>query len=134
MRAVPDVRRVDADRARIILEASGFVVSVDSLESQIPRGRVVSSVPAPDQTVALPSEIRLQVSTGPPMVPMPLLLGLEEADALAVLDSLGLVVGEVEEVFRFGRDQGVVVEQEPSADTPMDRGAAVRLAVGRRGG
>ena len=134
MRAVPDVRRVDADRARIILESSGFVVSVDSLESEIPRGRVVSTAPSAGQTVALPAEIRLQVSTGPPLVPMPMLLGLEEAEALAVLDSLGLTVGEVEEVFRFGRDQGIVVEQEPPADTPMERGAAVRLAVGRRGG
>lgn len=134
MRAVPDVRRVDADRARIILESSGFVVSVDSLESEIPRGRVVSTEPVADRTVSLPAEIRLQVSTGPPLVPMPMLLGLDEVDALAVLDSLGLTVGEVEEVFRFGRDQGVVVEQEPPADTPMERGAAVRLAVGRRGG
>ncbi|HSG46178.1 MAG TPA: PASTA domain-containing protein, partial [Longimicrobiales bacterium] len=134
MRAVPDVRRVDAERARIILESSGFVVSVDSIEAEIPRGRVVSTAPAPEQTVSLPAEIRLRVSTGPPLVPMPMLLGLEEAEALAVLDSLGLTVGEVEEVFRFGRDQGVVVEQEPPADTPMERGAAVRLAVGRRGG
>jgi len=87
-----------------------------------------------DETVALPAEILLQVSTGPPLVPMPLLLGLDEGDAIAVLDSLGLTVGEIEEVFRFGRDQGVVVEQEPPADTPMERGSAVRLAVGRRGG
>jgi serine/threonine-protein kinase len=134
MRAVPDVRRVDADRARIILEATGFVVHVDSVESEVPRGRVVASAPQPDETVALPAEIVLRVSTGPPLVPMPLLLGLEEAEARAALDSLGLTVGTVEEVFRFGRDQGIVVEQEPPADTPMERGAAVRLAVGRRGG
>ena len=134
MRAVPDVRRVDSDRARIILESSGFVVSIDSLESETPRGRVVFTAPEPDDTVSLPAEIRLKVSTGPPLVPMPLLLGLDESEALAVLDSLGLTVGQVEEVFRFGRDQGVVVEQEPPADTPMERGSAVRLAVGRRGG
>jgi beta-lactam-binding protein with PASTA domain len=65
---------------------------------------------------------------------MPLLLGLEELEAMAVLDSLGLVVSDVREVFRFGRDQGIVVEQEPPSDTPMERGSAVRLAVGRRGG
>jgi beta-lactam-binding protein with PASTA domain len=46
---------------------------------------------------------------------------------------LGLVVREVEEVFRFGRDQGIVVEQEPAGGTELERGAAVRLAVGRRG-
>jgi hypothetical protein len=39
----------------------------------------------------------------------------------------------VEEVFRFGRDQGIVVEQEPASDTELQRGTEVRLAVGRRG-
>ena len=134
MRSIPDVGGVDADRARIMLESSGFVVFIDSMESESPRGRVVSTVPKADATVALPAEIRLRVSEGPPRVPMPLLLGLDEAEALSVLESLGLVVSEVEEVFRFGRDQGVVVEQEPPAETPMERGATVRLAVGRRGG
>jgi beta-lactam-binding protein with PASTA domain len=65
---------------------------------------------------------------------MPTVLGLDEREARDSLAALGLDVGEVEEVFRFGRDQGIVVEQEPPADTPMERGAAVRLAVGRRGG
>ena len=40
---------------------------------------------------------------------------------------------DIEEVFRFGRDQGIVVEQEPMADTGLQRGAAVRLKVGRQG-
>jgi beta-lactam-binding protein with PASTA domain len=64
---------------------------------------------------------------------MPLVLGMEQAEAESVLDSLGLVVSGVEEVFRFGRDQGIVVEQEPAADTELRRGSAVRLKVGRRG-
>jgi eukaryotic-like serine/threonine-protein kinase len=134
LRAVPDMRHVDADRARIVLETSGFVVVVDSVEAEVPRGRVVQTRPSPDQTVALPTEIHLQVSKGPPLIPMPLVLGLTEADAVAVLDSLGLAVGEVREVFRFGRDQGIVVEQEPPADSLLQRGTTVRLSVGRRGG
>jgi beta-lactam-binding protein with PASTA domain len=65
---------------------------------------------------------------------MPFVLGLEEAEARSMLDSLGLVVSEVREVFRFGRDQGIVVEQEPSGGTELRRGDEVNLAVGRRGG
>lgn len=132
-RAVPDVVRLDADRARTILQTTGFVVRVDSVESDLPRGRVVSVAPPPDTVVALPHEVHLTVSTGPPVVRMPLVLGMEERDARSMLDSLGLVVSDVREVFRFGRDQGIVVEQEPAADTELARGAAVRLAVGRRG-
>jgi serine/threonine-protein kinase len=133
MRAVPDVRRLMADRARIVLESSGFIVNIDTAEAEEPRGRVIDVDPGPEVVVALPAAVRLLVSAGPPLVTMPFVLGLEEGEALRMLDSLGLVVSQVEEVFRFGRDQGVVVEQEPAADTQLQRGAGVRLAVGRGG-
>lgn len=132
-RSVPDVLGLEEDRARIVLETSGFIVSIDTMMAEAPRGRVVRVDPAPDREVALPAEIHLFVSAGPPVVSMPLVLGLEQGEAESLLDSLGLVVSDVEEVFRFGRDQGIVVEQEPAADTELERGSSVRLKVGRRG-
>jgi serine/threonine-protein kinase len=133
LRAVPDVSGVALDRARVILETSGFVVTLDSTDADVPRGRVVVTTPPADSMVALPAQIQLTVSLGPPLVPMPSVLGMDEATARAAIDSLGLVVSEVKEVFRFGRDQGIVVEQEPPADSLLERGSAVRLSVGRRG-
>lgn len=133
MRSIPDVVRLDENRARIVLEASGFIVHVDTLEAEEPRGRVVTLSPPPDSVVALPASVRLVVSAGPPLVTMPFVLGLQQVEAELLLDSLGLVVSDVEEVFRFGRDQGIVVEQEPAADTQVRRGSGVRLKVGRRG-
>jgi len=133
-RPVPDVMRLRADRAQIVLEATGFEVVVDSVESEFPRGSVVAMDPEAGTEATVPREVILIVSMGPPMVEMPLLLGLQEEQAIAVVDSMGLVVAEVETRFRFGRDQGLVVEQEPPASTLVERGAAVRLVVGRRGG
>lgn len=132
-RSVPDVRALDEARARVVLESSGFVVSVFTAEDEAPRGQVISVSPSPGDVVELPAQVRLGVSAGPPVVRMPLVLGMELAEAEASLDSLGLIVSDVEEVFRFGRDQGIVVEQEPAADTEMRRGTGVRLKVGRRG-
>ncbi len=132
-RSVPDVLGLAEDRARIMLETSGFLVRTDTAESEEPRGRILEVTPAPGQQVVLPGQVRLLVSTGPPVITMPLVLGLEEAAAIAMLDSLGLVVTEVDEVFRFGRDQGIVVEQEPASDAELERGSPIRLKVGRRG-
>lgn len=132
-RSVPDVRGLDEGRARVMLETSGFLVRTDTSESEEPRGRIIEVFPPPGQQVVLPGQVRLLVSTGPPVITMPFVLGLEEAAAVMLLDSLGLVVGEVEEVFRFGRDQGIVVEQEPASETELERGTPVRLKVGRRG-
>ncbi len=133
-RPVPDVTRLRADRARTVLEATGFLVVVDSTESELPRGSVITMEPEAGTEAVIPQEIRLTVSLGPPMVEMPLLLGLREEQARAVLDTLGLSLSEVETRFRFGRDQGLVVEQEPPAATQVERGSGVRLVVGRRGG
>jgi beta-lactam-binding protein with PASTA domain len=132
-RGVPDVTGLDEDRARIVLETSGFLVASDTTESEEPRGRVVEVSPVPGQQVVLPGQVRLLVSTGPPVILMPMVLGLPEEEAVMLLDSLGLIVGPVEEMFTFGRDQGIVVQQEPASDTELQRGTEVRLWVGRRG-
>ena len=133
-RPVPDVLNVDASTAVVVLETGGFQVRVDTVESGIPRGRVVATRPAANAVVAVPAQIRLSVSMGRPLVLMPQLLGMDELRAMAVLDSLGLVLGTVEEVVRPASELGTVVEQAPPADTPLERGSAVRLAVGRQGG
>jgi eukaryotic-like serine/threonine-protein kinase len=131
-RPVPDVLRLREGWARNVLEATGFTVVADTLQSELPRGRVVEVVPEPGTDVALPMEVTMLVSTGPAQVRMPLLLGLERAEAEALVDSLGLVLEEVTTRFRFGRDQGRVVEQGPPADSLLDPGAGVRVVVGRR--
>jgi serine/threonine-protein kinase len=90
-------------------------------------------VPEPGAEAVIPAEVHLRVSMGPPEFEMPLVLDLPEAEARAILEAQGLVVGEVETRFRFGRDQGMVVEQEPPASTMVQEGTVVRLVVGRRG-
>jgi len=132
-RSVPDVRALQVDRARTVLETSGFLVTADTAESEVERGRVIDLFPPANSVVPLPSEVMLLVSTGPPVVVMPFVLGMPEDSARVLLDSMGLFVSEVEEVFRFGRDQGIVVQQEPASDMELERGSSVRLQVGRRG-
>ena len=131
-RPVPDVRQLREEDAREVLEGTGFSVAVDTAEADLPRGKVVRVIPEPGTEVSLPGEIRLVVSTGPALVEMPLVLGLEQAEAEAMLDSLGLVVSEITTRFRFGRDQGRVVEQVPPPDSLLDPGSLVQLVVGRR--
>ncbi len=130
---IPDVLRLGGEWARTILETAGFLVLVDSVASEDPRGEVVAIDPEPGTEATIPMEVRLFVSRGPTELSMPLLVGLSEERARSVLDSLGLVVGEVETRFRFGRDQGMVVDQEPPAAASVREGSSVRLVVGRRG-
>ena len=133
-RAVPDVARLRGDRALRLLEATGFAVTVDSVQSDAPAGSVLEMDPEAGTELPLPGRVELTVSLGPPRVAMPDLLGMSEEAAIDTLGALGLPVAAVDTVFRFGRDRGLVVEQAPPADSLLERGTAVRLSVGRRGG
>jgi serine/threonine-protein kinase len=133
-RAVPEVVAARDDWARNLMEATGFSVRADSVESDtIPRGHVIAVVPEEGTELALPGEVSLTVSLGPRLISMPRVLGMSERQARDTLQILGLDVSEVDEVFRFGRDRGIVVEQLPPAETLLEPGAEVRLSVGRGG-
>jgi serine/threonine-protein kinase len=131
-RPVPDVVRLGLNSATTVLEASGFIVVVDTLQSDLAAGHVVEVLPEAGTEVDLPMEVIVLVSLGPPLIPMPLLLGMEQANAEVRLDSLGFELTEIETRFRFGRDQGRVVEQFPPPDSLVAPGSRVRLVVGRR--
>lgn len=132
-RPIPDVTRLRADQGMTLLEATGFEVQVDSVEDPTPEGRIIGTFPAAGVVLPLPSMVRLSVSRGPPMVLMPALAGMQEVQARAVLDSLGLEVGDVETRFRFGFNQGEVLEHFPPADSLIPAGTRVRLVIGNRG-
>lgn len=132
-RPVPDVTRLVASRAVTVLESTGFEVEVDSVEADVAAGRVVETGPPAGEVLDLPGVVHLTVSLGPPLVEMPDLVGMQEEEARAALDSLGLEVGEVDTAFRFGFNQGEVLEQLPEAGEEVPRGSTVRMVVGRRG-
>ncbi len=132
-RPVPDVSRLRVDRAITVLQTTGFLVLVDSVDADVPEGRVVATEPEAGTELSLPSEVRLNVSLGPALMPMPDLVGLQEAWARNLLASMGLEVGEVETRFRFGFNQGEILEHFPPADSLIAQGGTVRLVVGREG-
>jgi len=131
---VPGVVGLPLARALDLLDAAGFEYQVDTIESDEGSGTVVSSSPPVGERLTLPSTVSLEVSEGVPAVQVPRLVGLEEEHALALIDSLGLAVGEVEVQFRFGLDQGKIVQQEPAPGVDVEPGSSIRLVVGRRGG
>lgn len=133
MRAVPTVMQLRADRARLVLETSGFEVTVDSVQSPQPRGRVISLDPTSGTLVAMPGQVRLTVSVGPPQVAMPLVIGMEEAVARDSLQALGFLLGDVGEAYGFDAEGGRVVGQDPPAGRMMELGSAVRIVIGRGG-
>lgn len=131
IRRVPDVTRLRGVRATAALHAGGFVVRVDTVESDMPAGRVVAIDPAPGTEIAMPGNVRLEVSLGPPTFPMPELSGYGEYEARVLLNALGLVLKKVEKRFSI-LNINRVFGQHPEPDTEVQAGTAVRLIVGER--
>ncbi len=129
VRPVLDVTRLRGSRAAEVLSAGGFTVQVDTVDSDMPRGRVIGIEPKPGTELALPGVVRVRVSRGPPTFLMPDLTGVDEREALALLDSLGLVLSEMERRYSL-RNVGAVFGQVPEPLSLVEKGTAVRLVVG----
>lgn len=129
IRSIPDVTRLRGLRAVAALEAGGFVVQVDTVESEVPAGRVLAIDPAPGTQISMPGNVRLAVSLGPPTFPMPELSGFGEDEARSLLNALGLVLTAVEirySILNVNR----VFGQYPEANDSVRTGTPVRLVVG----
>ncbi len=131
VRPVPDVTRLPGSRAAALLEESGFVVAVDTVESAAPAGQVIQIEPVPGTPVAIPGDVRVAVSLGPPTVPMPALAGLNRTAAVNLLSALGLVVSEID--YRYSLlNVDLVFGQYPGPLTRVEQGSEVRLIIGQR--
>lgn len=131
VRPVPDVTRLPGSRAAALLEGSGFAVAVDTVESTAPAGRVIRIEPMPGTPLAIPGEVRVAVSLGPPTVPMPALAGLNQGAAVNLLSALGLVVSEID--YRYSiLNVNLVFGQYPGPLAQVEQGSEVRLVIGQR--
>ncbi len=131
IRPVPDLTRLDGGRAVELLAAGGFLVTVDTVESTAPAGRILGIEPEPGSELELPAGVHLTVSLGPPTLPMPNLAGLSLGEAFALLRSHGLLLGEVERRFSL-LNVGRVFGQIPEVGEEVVAGIRVRLTIGQQ--
>ena len=83
-----------------------------------------------DAEAPLGSRIDLVVSKGPTPVPVEKVIGLQQDEAVAVLESQGFVV-EVEEEFSDRVDKGAVISQSAAKGTDLQPGETVTIVVSK---
>jgi eukaryotic-like serine/threonine-protein kinase len=110
-----------------VLESQGFVVDVhEEFSDQVTKGAVISQSPAKGADLQPGKTVTIVVSKGPPVFPMPNVVGMERDAAVAQLRSLGLLV-EVSIVPGHGGTK--VVFQEPASGTTVRAGDLVHVYV-----
>ena len=129
---VPDVLDQSEDSARAELETAGFEVQVvEAPSSSTPAGLVSAQNPDPGVEAARGSTVQITISTGPEMVRVPAVEGMEEADAQDALEAEDFAV-EVECVVVVDPGQvGIVQDTDPEANTLVESGSTVTIKVGQ---
>ncbi len=114
---VPDATGQTLSEVRMAYpeERYRFEVSEERAVSDVPRGVILEQWPTPGNTCKPGRRIHVVVSSGPPVVTVPDVVGMTSEDALFKIQAAGLVAGGKH--YRFSRNvyEGVVLAQSPFA-------------------
>jgi beta-lactam-binding protein with PASTA domain len=124
---VPKVTGKTSKDAQAALKAAGFSVSVKEQNSNdIAEGIVIDQSPGADVSAEKGSGVTITVSIGPATFGMPLVKGMTEAAAKALLQGKGLVVSVTTET----ATTDTVLDQNPSEGVQVKKGDNVSIKVG----
>ncbi|MEI2782107.1 MAG: PASTA domain-containing protein [Candidatus Competibacter sp.] len=128
---VPNVVGLAQNAAAAALQKANLTVGsiTRQTSTSVPAGSVISQNPAAGTSVAPGSAVDLVVSSGPPPVTVPSVVGQTQNGAAAVLQKSGLTVGTVTQQTSTSVPAGSVISQNPAAGTSVAPGSAVDLVV-----
>ncbi|MGH2855132.1 MAG: PASTA domain-containing protein, partial [Solirubrobacteraceae bacterium] len=129
---VPDVRGTTSAQAVRKLTQAGLKPTSQSRSSAtVPVGMVIATEPSQGVEVLAGSPVTVIVSSGPPRVSVPEVIGQSEAEARASLRAAGLHAGAVTKQEEPSQAAGTVLSQSPAAGSSVPTGEAVSLVVAK---
>jgi eukaryotic-like serine/threonine-protein kinase len=129
--SVPDVRGSPVDELHQLLAMSGLVVGdVGYEEDDARQDEVIGQLPAPGEVVPFGSVVHVMASSGPPLIEIPDVRDLPEADAVRDLRDQGFQV-VVQLRYSHSIRSGSAMSTEPNAEGEAPRGDRVVLYISR---
>jgi beta-lactam-binding protein with PASTA domain/tRNA A-37 threonylcarbamoyl transferase component Bud32 len=123
---VPNMVGVTLDQAKAALADMKLVPDVHyKHDDTIPKDQVMSQTPVGNATALQGSKVRLVVSNGPPMVPVPGVVGKDVAEAQQLIIAAGLTPS----VQQLPGGPGTVLNQSPGGGDKAPKGSTVTLYV-----
>jgi serine/threonine-protein kinase len=128
---VPDVTGQPYLNAKSALEGQGFVVKRVDVQSDQAAGTVVSTDPQPGNDSSKGATVTLSVSKGPATTQVPVVLNLNQAQAEQRITDAGLTPSVVYQPVTDPSQDGIVIDQNPSAGADAKSGEIVIITVGQ---
>jgi serine/threonine-protein kinase len=125
---VPGVSGLSQEEASERLQAAGFEVEVERVNSaSVEEGLVVNSEPSGGSTATNGSAVTINVSRGPKLVKVPVLVGAQRDAAVERIRGRGLEPSVSEE--ESSQPAGKVISQSPDAGTKVEPESSVSIVV-----
>jgi serine/threonine-protein kinase len=130
--SLPRVLELSEEQARKKLNDLGFRPRVEGerTSDSFPQGTVIWQDPPPGTVLEPSSVVLLTISSGPSLVAVPDVIGLNVPQAGKILVATGLRVGSVD-TLPGGQERGVVLATRPAAGVGRARRAAINLVISR---
>lgn len=131
--SVPSLVGMSQTEASKSLEPLGLDLEIieEVFSEDIPKGRVIASEPGGGGKISPDKKVGLILSKGQERILIPRLNGLTPDVASAQLSSLGLTVGEINEIFDMKIAAGYVIATEPKETMAVKRKTIVDLIVSK---
>ncbi|MBQ7943174.1 MAG: Stk1 family PASTA domain-containing Ser/Thr kinase [Lachnospiraceae bacterium] len=129
---VPDVEGWSKAEGTAKLDREGFrVVREEVYSEEYAKGQIISQEPAANSVVTIGSEVKIVVSLGVEHKETVVsnYLGMTEEEAVAAIEEMGLVVGEITETYSSEYAKGLVCYQSYSANAPVVAGTVIDLKI-----
>jgi eukaryotic-like serine/threonine-protein kinase len=117
------------DAANTLAGQDLLVLRVYEKSESVPEGVVIRQEPVAGTSVTANTPITLYVSSGATEVSVPNMVGRTEADAVALIENQGLVVGTITVVGSANVAQGTVVASDPVTASKLPVGSVVNLVL-----
>jgi serine/threonine-protein kinase len=130
---VPDLRGLDVETARRRLGELGLRTTVTRVAAADEEGTILGQSPRAGATLREGQVVRLRVSSGPALVTVPDVVGLDELTSAERLQAAGFQVEVIDQATAEPNEDGIVLSQEPAGSFRAERGAVVTVTVGRLG-
>jgi len=126
---LPSVVNMQYDVASAQLQAAGFGVKRNDVDSDQPVGTVTDQNPAGNTLVAQGTTVTLTVSKGPTTVQVPDVVNLDAATAKTTLVAAGFKVKVLSTTTTDPTQDDKVVTENPAGSTPAKPGSLVTITV-----
>jgi|SRR5579871_5606254 len=129
--SVPKLAGLTVDAARDLLARARLHAGAltESPSDSVPKGVVIASNPIVGAEVRPDSVVDLTVSSGPDAVAVPSVIGKSLSKAKDVLEKAGFALGSKRTGSNDDYEQGIVIGQNPAANSPAAKGAKIDLVI-----